>query len=228
MRWQNKVCLDIAIFISYFAEKALRQFQEENKDEKLTRLFLYIRFISSAENLGLAFRSPLLPPSVLMLPIDPHQRQLAPRAPSTSLFLGSVFIGGLLLQSFFGRYSFFFFLVKNFRVTKLENLIYLVEINGLLTAGWLAVWCFKFTLFSRKIIGNRCQGFEGKLVAEIQVHRDPGTPQYLFLFNYLLQATQIGNFNILAFVAFKLCLFNKNLQVGLLLPYPFGVFYSGI
>lgn len=38
----------------------------------LTRLFLYMRFISNAVNLGLAFRSPLLPPSVLMLPIDPH------------------------------------------------------------------------------------------------------------------------------------------------------------
>lgn len=36
------------------------------------RLFLYIRFISSAENLGLAFRSPLLPPLVFMLPVDPH------------------------------------------------------------------------------------------------------------------------------------------------------------
>lgn len=60
--------------------------------QQLTRLFLYIRFISSAENLGLAFRSPLLPPSVLMLPID--RSSLALTCPSCTKHLslfGSIF-----------------------------------------------------------------------------------------------------------------------------------------
>jgi len=51
--------------------KLLIKIDKITKDA-LTRLFLYMRFISNAVNLGLAFRSPLLPPSVLMLPIDPH------------------------------------------------------------------------------------------------------------------------------------------------------------
>lgn len=49
---------------------------------QLTRLVLYRLFISNAENLGFAFRSPLLPPIVLILPENLHQQNSLSLSPN--------------------------------------------------------------------------------------------------------------------------------------------------
>lgn len=51
----------------------------------LTRLVRYNVFMSNAENLGFACRSPLLPPSVLILPVNPHQQNRSSASCAQSL-----------------------------------------------------------------------------------------------------------------------------------------------